>query len=127
MPEMEDAIGRCFELSSRYVMFEGADKDRLVQAVVVSGDGMAMIHAWVEVATDDPAIADRFALDPTMPLGRLGLSADAYERLMRPMMIFRYTRMEALELMLEQGQYGPWAEELWEWSRANEGDLRLRA
>jgi len=127
-PEPE-ALGDCFEVAFRYLMEARNPEARLVHAVCLIGTGpridLPYGHAWVEVPLElaglEDIIAEKFGAErevllESLPRVCIDLSNGRDIRVPhpfyylggRPTQIHRYTFLEAANLAIDTGIYGPW-------------------
>lgn len=106
----EEALGDCFVVAGRYVLYGDDPSARLCHGTV-TGQGPVrdrrFVHAWVEVVRDGEVMVVDAANGKAIYLPR-----DVYYRLGRiePETVVRYDREAALIEMLRQRHWGPWSE-----------------
>ena len=105
----KNKLGDCFVQAynncNRYI----EEQPLLVHGVVVGRgpiEGIEYTHAWIEIGEN--------VIDTTMPLFAKGFPREIYYSLAQAnkQLMFKYTRDEVLKKVLEFGTYGPWEEEL---------------
>lgn len=111
---MKNSIkGRCFDLTADFALQRYRDPPestknlRLVHGLITGQgpiEGILHGHAWLE-------FNGRVVFDPSY--NWFGSVADFYE-IARPKQIIKYTLIEAVQAMLEQGHKGPWEPKLLE-------------
>jgi len=96
-----DRLGKCYELSGRYMMNQADENDVLVHGTITAqfGDirGKVNNHAWVDKGGEI-----------WEPVGNKIWSKEVYNVIFGPKEIRRYSRDEALKIMLKTGHFGPW-------------------
>lgn len=111
---LQDRLGRCFELSGKYVASNPSWD--LVHAVITDkkfGTGGTLTHAWCEKGDEayDPVMEHRYPKTLTYSLyGVVDYKVNPYEKRMGTPETLKvtYTSSEAREHMIESGTYGPW-------------------
>ncbi len=104
------ADGDCYEVAGRLIIAEADDRLELVHATVVGPGTPRHGHAGVEGTTDIGGFPLRLCIDKSNG-NDVALPADGYYRLGQVEDVRRYTREEALVLMLRTRHFGPWEEE----------------
>lgn len=107
-------LGRCYELSGRYVMDHSGTE--LIHGTITRQDGYTISHAWVEYEETVGQYKIKMTYDPVMDQE---LPWDAYERMLGAKIEKRYTKDQMIETMFKDKKpnWGPWE------SKVNEDEL----
>lgn len=122
---MKKRLGRCYELSGRFVTIEEHEGMRgitLVHGTIQGGGNPTLDHAWVEyvdttmeqgalehlkLSPEQAAMASLFIFDPVLD-EKMPVEAYAWFAHAKPQR--RYTVDEARKLAVDSGHWGPWEE-----------------
>ena len=96
-------LGRCYELSGRYVLDH--PNYNLVHGTITRKDGYTIDHAWTEKNTQMGQYNMSMVFDPVMDLE---LPWDAYERLLGAKVKKKYNATQMSKSMLGAKHWGPW-------------------
>jgi hypothetical protein len=105
----EGRLGRCYELSGRYVAFENP-KATLVHGTIQGMGNPPLAHAWAELPGGD-------VWEPAT--NRVWPGA-AFKGFFHPVPRIRYSSQQLMETILRTGNWGPWDDQTFkEWAHNN--------
>jgi len=118
---MINNIGRCFELSGKFIM--NNPEWKLIHAVItdrVFGTGSSITHAWCEKdgIVYDPVLEEEFPAIAYYGLyGVVDYKYNDYEKKnsIPESLKIQYDYKEAIEIMLQTENYGPWDQKIIEY------------
>lgn len=93
---MDDRLGRCYELSGRYVM-NNVDTN-LVHGTIQGAGKPRISHAWVILSN-----GDRFD-----PVTEISLPKDAFDRFYNSTEDVVYGQDEVFRMLAKNRHWGPW-------------------